>query len=105
MLFIYMHAAGWDYGNDGHRARGEVTCRYSFVRTHQATHRRGCILPYVKLLVFSAMGEQAPCAPCETKGSTIPPSLGFWFSEGRSENHCESGGDSKQLEEGEGDLQ
>lgn len=36
------------------------------------------------------------------KGSTIPPSLGFWFSEGRSENHCEGGGDSKQLEEGRG---
>lgn len=45
-----------------------VTCRYSFVRTHQATHRRGCILPYVKLLVFSAMGEQAPCAPCGKQG-------------------------------------
>lgn len=45
-----------------------ITCRYSFVRTHQATHRRGCILPYVNLLVFSALGEQAPGAPCGKQG-------------------------------------
>lgn len=41
-----------------------VACVHSFVRTHQATHRRGCILPYVKLIVFNAMGEQTPCVPC-----------------------------------------
>ena len=44
------------------------------------------------------------------KRSTTPPSLGFWFSRskhsfpprGRSENHCEGGGDFKQPEEGRG---
>ena len=82
---------------------------YSFVRTVQATHRRGCILPHVKLIIFNAMGEQTPCVPSreqEAHHSAISRVLVFSVQafppRGRSENHCEDGGDFKQLEEGRG---
>ena len=65
MLFIYTYMLpGGIMGMMTIMHVVRVTCMYSFVRTHQATHRSGCILPYVKLIAFNAMGEQTPFVPC-----------------------------------------